>query len=77
MRKCNKDEEEASAERHRIAATPTATVGAHARAQNGRKDEEGRKADEGEWRGGGLPERLKPGYHCQNRHDALPSLGTK
>lgn len=48
MWKWHTDEEEASAERHRIAATPTATVGAHARAQNGRKDEEGRKADEGE-----------------------------
>ena len=38
MRKWHNDEKEASAERHRMAATMTTTVDANARAQNGREE---------------------------------------
>ena len=81
-----KDEKEASAERHRTAATATKPL--TPRAQNGREeegakggrggrgDEGGRGGTRGGEGGGGLLNRLTPGYG-DHRHDALPYLGPK
>ena len=53
MRKWHTDEKEASAERHRIAATTTTAVDANASVQNGREEGGGERGTRGNGGGGG------------------------
>lgn len=90
MQKWLKDEKEALlAERHRVAATTTTTVDAHARAQNGREERRGETGTRGERGNGrvggwvvkvvrvGYAVSLKPGYVDIIVMMRFPTLGPK